>query len=80
MSNDSRHASSERNVAEFNADVERFSAYEYSLGQYSSVVATERQTDEMVRMLSAHFAGRTGSWISDAAMGHTLSNWLAARG
>src|SRR5262245_54023390 len=47
----------ERSVAEFNADVERFSGYEYTLGRYSSVVATGRQTDETVRVLKVHFPG-----------------------
>src|SRR5271157_5272081 len=57
MGRKSHPAPNERNVAQFNADVERFSAYEYSLGRYSSVVATQRQTDEMVRMLTARFPG-----------------------
>ena len=47
----------ERNVAQFNADVKRFSGYEYTLGRYSTVVATGRQTDELVRVLTGRFPG-----------------------
>jgi ubiquinone/menaquinone biosynthesis C-methylase UbiE len=46
----------ENNVSAFNADTNRHGGYVYSaVERWSSLYATGRQTDELVRMLKAHF-------------------------
>jgi SAM-dependent methyltransferase len=58
----------ERNISTFNSDTERHGGYVYtSVDRWSTRVATERQTDEIIRLLKSNFA--RSSRVADIGCG-----------